>query len=73
MKTKTRQELFDYMSQEHGVALLETDMEELENIILKEYKKELIEKMTWENVDNDTLNDIIELIEADETLNHKTD
>lgn len=45
MKTKTRQELFEFMDQEHDVSLLETEMEEIENIILKGYKKELIEKL----------------------------
>ena len=41
MNTKTRQELFDYMDQEYDVSLLETGMEELENIIVKEYREVL--------------------------------
>lgn len=31
-----RQKLFDYMSQEHGVSLLETDMIEIENIVMSD-------------------------------------
>ena len=41
MKTETRQELFDYMDQEYDISLLETGMEELENIIAKEYREVL--------------------------------
>lgn len=78
MTTQTRQELFDYMDQEHDVLLLETGMEEIENIILKDYKEKLIKKIKkmgykrFGRVILD-LDDIIELIEANETLSHKTE
>ena len=35
MTPETRQELFDYISQEHGVFLFQTDMVEIEGILLR--------------------------------------
>ncbi len=64
MTTEIRQELFDYLYKTFSLKDMDkVDMEELENIILKDYKKELIEKIKYEKIDYDTTNDIIELID----------
>lgn len=36
MTKQTRQELFDYMSQEHGILLFRAEMDDIEDIILKD-------------------------------------
>lgn len=64
MTEKTRQELFDLIKKEYEATLVKVDMEELENIILKDYKDRLIEKMKHEDINVIHLNDIIKLIDA---------
>ena len=71
MTPKTRLELFDYMDQEHNVSLLETGMEEIENIILKEYKEELVNEIITHSFEKNVLDGIIELIQSDGSINHK--
>ncbi len=40
----SRQELFDYMSQEHGLTLLQSEMMEIEKIVLRSSQLEAMEK-----------------------------
>ena len=40
----SRQELFDYMSQEHGLTLLQSEMMEIEKIVLQSSQSEAVDK-----------------------------
>ena len=40
----SRQELFDHMSQEHGLTLLQSEMMEIEKIVLRSSQLEAMEK-----------------------------
>ena len=51
MKAKTRKELFDLIRKEHGISLFKTDYQQIENIILKDYKEKLpkeVLKVLWQ-------------------------
>lgn len=37
------QELFDYMLEQHGVTLLETDIQEIQNIVMKEEREKMVQ------------------------------
>lgn len=43
MKPETRQAIFNYFSEQHDVLLLESDLDELQNIIQK-HEPDLVEK-----------------------------